>query len=69
MHDIIKALCARDNITWSELSRQTGIAPSTWTMMKVRGSYLNPELMYRVAKYFGVSMEYLMGVEEEKANA
>lgn len=63
MYERIKELCDRAGITVTDLSYDTGVRQSTLANLKKREGNLNGENLYSVARYFGVSMEYLMGKE------
>lgn len=67
MYDIIAELCEKHGMTVTEMCYETGVRQSTVANMKKRAGSLNPTNLYTIARYFGVSMEYLMG--KEKINA
>lgn len=58
--EIIKELCKKRGITVSSLEQELGFSNSS---LKGTGAIKSDRLL-AVAKYFGVSMEYLMGTED-----
>ncbi|MDY4783923.1 helix-turn-helix transcriptional regulator [Pygmaiobacter massiliensis] len=62
MYQIIEELCTRKRITVAALSREVGISKSTMTELKKgRSRCLSAKNMDKVANFFGVSVDYLLG--------
>ena len=61
--EIIKDLCLKEGITITELERVLGFGNGT--MHKWGKGGASTENVYKVAEYFGVSMDYLMGKEND----
>jgi len=58
--DNIDLFCMAKHITKTDLLRDLGLPASTISMWRQRGSMPSAETIYKIAKYFNVSMEYLM---------
>lgn len=54
-------------ITKYELAKQTGLPPSSITDWTKHGRSPSGEKLGIVAKYLGVSVEYLLGIDEKPA--
>ena len=61
--DIIRKLCKENHISVTDLESKLGFSTGSLT----KGSSLRSDRLYEVAKYFNVSMEYLLHGEEHKA--
>lgn len=64
MYSIYERLLREQGIDSAEVSRQTGISQSTISNWKKRNNLISPENALILAKFFGVSLEYLMTGEE-----
>ena len=60
MYEKILELIREKEITFAELSRQTGIAENIFSNLKSRGGMLSVENAARVADYFGVRIDDLL---------
>lgn len=63
----LKELCEKNNITFAELERKTGLGNGTvrrWESMKPR-----VDLLKKVADYFGVTIDELLKGDESEQNA
>lgn len=61
----ISNLCTQRSITPSKLCSELGISRSIITDLKMgRKKDLNATTAYKIAKYFGVSVGYLLGYED-----
>lgn len=60
MYEKILELIRGKEITFSELSRQTGIAENVFSNLKSRDGKLSLENAAKVAAYFGVPIEDLL---------
>jgi len=58
--DVIKELCKKNGISISTLEKELGYGNGSLAKARVIPS----DRVYDIAKYFNVSMEYLMGEEE-----
>ena len=66
LYDRISTLCAQSNITPSKLCSELGISRSIVTDLKAgRKKDLAATTAYKIAKYFGVSVGYLLGFEDK----
>lgn len=67
MYEIFEELLAKRGITTYRVAKDTGITTATFTSWK-QGKY-TPKLekLQKVADYFGVSIDYLLGSPEEKS--
>lgn len=62
----ISALCTQHGITGSKLCSDLGLSRSLLTDLKMdRKKDLYATTAYKIAKYFGVSVGYLLGLEEK----
>lgn len=62
-YNILLSLCRERGITVSALARDLNIAkgsPSNWQ----RGASPNSDVVVKIAQYFGVSCDYLLGLDE-----
>ena len=69
IYEIIDNLCAENGISGSKMCDDLGMSRSTLTeLRKGRAKTLNLEKASKIADYFGVSVDYLLGNEpKEKA--
>ena len=63
MVEIIKNLCKERNIAIPTLEKECGLKPST--IYKWDQSVPSVDKVKAVADYFGVSIDYVLGVEDE----
>ena len=62
----ISALCTQREITPGKLCADIGISRGILSDLKAgRKKTLNAETAYKIAKYFGVSVGYLLGYEDK----
>lgn len=67
MYEIIERLCIEKGIKISKLSQDAQIPRSTFTELKSgRTKKLSTDTLNKVAKYFDVSVDYLLGKEEKE---
>ena len=70
MYEIFKMLCDERGITTYRFCKETGVNSSTISKWKTKNSVCSSRLAGIVAKYFGVSVDYILtGKEEEDAVA
>lgn len=66
IYNRINDLCYQYAITGSKLCTDIGISRGILSDLKAgRKKSLNAETAYKIAKYFGVSVGYLLGYEDE----
>lgn len=65
MYDIFEKLLAERGLTTADVCRATGISQSTMSNWKKRGNALSPKLLKLIADYFGVSLDYMMGINND----
>jgi transcriptional regulator with XRE-family HTH domain len=63
MYEIFEQLLQKYKVTAYKVGKETGIAGSTFTAWKNGISSPKPEKLQKIAEYFGVSIDYLMGAE------
>jgi len=64
MYAIFEELCKQKGVTPYKVSKDTGISTATLTSWK-QGKYApKDEKRRKIAEYFGVTLEYLDGVEK-----
>lgn len=65
MYEVFEMLCQQKGVTVAEVSRSTGISQSTLSNWKKRRNNLSAENAKKLADYFGVTVGFLMGVQED----
>jgi transcriptional regulator with XRE-family HTH domain len=66
MYDIFEKLCAEKGVTPYRVCKETGLTTSTISNWKA-GRYIpKTDKLQKIANYFGVSIEFLMGTEEKE---
>lgn len=58
--DNIEKFCVARHITKADMLRDLGLPSSITANWKHRGNMPSAETIYKIAKYFGVPMEYIM---------
>lgn len=64
--DILKTLRKNNGLTQSELGRRVGLSKAVVSKYETGIGYPNFETLIRIAKYFGVTTDYLLGEENVK---
>ena len=65
-YDTLKKLCEEKNISPSKAATECGISRSTVTWWKQHKTSPNSEQVSKLAEYFGVSTDYLLGNEQKE---
>ena len=66
LYERISTLCTKHNISGAKLCADIGISRGILSDLKTgRKKTLNAETAYKIAKYFGVSVGYLLGYEDK----
>lgn len=65
MYKIFEQLLQKNGISAYKVGKETGIATSTLTDWKKGKSTPKADKLQKIADYFGVTLEYLMGGEEK----
>lgn len=68
-YDIYCDLCQEHGLTPSGAAAKIGFNRASVTMWKNTGNAPKQELLIRVAEYFGVSVDYLLGKEKAPTQA
>lgn len=68
MYEIFEQLLRQKGTTAAEVCRATGISQAAISTWKKRRGKLNAENAAKVAAFFGVSVGYLLGDEEQETN-
>ena len=63
-YDIFELLCKEREITPTQAARENGISQGVVSMWKRRGSTPSATSLVKLADYFGVSVDYLIGVDD-----
>lgn len=66
-YDIYKALCEQRGVSLSRAAAEIGLSNATVTKWKKTGAAPGGETLTKVAAYFGVSVDKLLGVEPPPA--
>lgn len=61
-YDVFEQLCNQRNITPTQVARDNGLTQQTVSHWKTRGSTPKAETVQKLADYFGVSVDYLLGL-------
>lgn len=69
MYEIFKMLCEEKGITTYRFCKDTGVNSSTISTWKTKNSVCSSKLAGIVAKYFGVSVDYVLTGKEGTAVA
>lgn len=70
MYSVFEQLCRQKGIDTARVSRDTGIAQTTFSNWKKRNNLISGQIAIILAKYFNVSLDYLMtGKEYDDKNA
>ena len=65
--DVFRELCDKKGVSPSRAALECGLSKSTVSQWKTRGSSPKFEQLSKIAAYFGVSVDYLLGNEEKPA--
>lgn len=67
VHEIIEALCKQHGVSGAKMCLDLGMSKSFMTeLRKGRSKGIKAETAAKIADYFGVSIEYLLGNEQKK---
>ena len=66
--DIFFDLCKRNGISYKKAAEDIGLSNSITTKWKKTGATPGGDTLNRIAAYFGVSTDYLLGKKTEKAS-
>ena len=66
-YDVYCELCQKNGLTPSGAAGKIGFNRASVTMWKNTGKAPKQELLMKIAAYFGVTTDYLLGKETEKA--
>jgi transcriptional regulator with XRE-family HTH domain len=69
MYSIFEQLCQKYNVTSYKISKETGISQTTLSNWKSGKITPKTDKLQLIADYFGVTIEYLMGKEENGETA
>ena len=65
-YDIYCSLCEQAGLSPSGAAAKIGFNRASITMWKNSGNPPKPDLLNKIADYFGVSVDYLLGNEQKK---
>lgn len=68
-YDRFKQLCERKGVSCNKAALEIGLSNATPTKWKKTGATPVGETLDKIAAYFGVSTDYLLGKENKKAPA
>lgn len=68
MYEIFEQLLQKHKITAYKVGKVTGIASSTFTDWKNGRSIPKQDKLQKIADYFNVPLEYLLGINEKKSS-
>lgn len=64
-YDKFKVLCDQKGVSCNKATTEMGLSNSTATKWKKTGATPDSSTLAKISKYFGVSMEYLLGEKME----
>lgn len=65
--DIFFDLCKRKGVSCKKAAEDMGLSNSITTKWKKTGATPSGDTLHKIATYFGVSVDYLLGKENKKA--
>ena len=65
MYEVFESLLELKGVTVADVSRATGISQSTLSNWKKRRNKISASNAEKLAEYFGVSVGYIFGVQED----
>lgn len=68
-YDRFRQLCESKGVSCNKAALEIGLSNATPTKWRKTGATPTGETLDRIAKYFGVTTDYLLGKETEKAPA
>ena len=68
-YDRFKQLCEQKGVSCNKAALEIGLSNATPTKWKKTGATPSGDTLDRIAAYFGVSADYLLGKENKKAPA
>lgn len=69
MYDIFEKLCAEKGVTPYRVCKETGLTTSTISNWKAGRYTPKADKLQKIADFFGVSIEFLMGAEEKEESS
>jgi len=69
MYEIFDLLLKKHNLSSYRVAKETGISQTTFSNWKAGRSTPKQDKLQKIADYFGVTIEYLMGKEERPNQA
>lgn len=69
MYDIFEKLCEEKGVTPYRVCKETGLTTSTISNWKAGRYTPKADKLQKIADFFGVSIEYLMGKEEKEESS
>ena len=69
MYEIFEQLLQKNGVTPYKVAKATGVTQTSLSNWKSGRSTPSVKTLQKIADYFGVSLGYLMGTEEQEPNA
>ena len=70
LYCVIEELCAKNNISITQMCKESGASRASLTdLKKGRKQSLSTETLLKIAGYFDVSIDYLLGNTDQKEKA
>ena len=66
--DVFSDLCARKGVSCKRAAEEIGLSNSITTKWKKTGATPGGDTLQKIAVYFGVTTDYLLGKEEKRAD-
>ena len=67
-YDVFKRLCDEKGVSCNRAATEMGLSNATATKWKKTGATPQGDTLQKIADYFGVSVDYLLGNEEKPAS-
>lgn len=64
-YDKFENLCKENGVTPTRVAREIGVAQQSVSLWKKRGSIPSGENLQKLADYFGVTVDYLLGKDQQ----
>lgn len=70
LYETIELLCERNQVTITEMCKDSGASRASMTDLKMgRKQNLSTQTLSKIANYFGVTVDYLLGNEQKEKPA
>ena len=64
--DVFNDLCQKNNVKPNTVTKSIGLSSATATNWKTSGRIPSGDALIKIAEYFNVSIDYLLGIDQKK---